>query len=134
MEAVKDLLVGLIRRGPNNQILLTDEGVEILRRLQDLYNSGLTIMEASEALQASVELKQYSGNNNTASLILNRTRENDIEFHSKDTQLIERLISEIEFLRERIRYLEQTQRVDTHQRTEERPQWWESLRGDSNGI
>jgi len=52
IEAVKDLLHDQIRRGPNNQILLTDEGLELLRRLQELYDSGLTISEASGVMQA----------------------------------------------------------------------------------
>ncbi|HBR10422.1 TPA: hypothetical protein DD712_04150 [Candidatus Acetothermia bacterium] len=134
MDAVKDLLAGLIRRGSNNQILIIDEGVEILRRLQDLYDSGLTITEASEALRASFELNAYKANSNINGLISSRSKQGDIAYHSRDAQLIERLISEIEFLRERIRYLEHAQTLDNQQRTEDRPKWWESLRGDSNGI
>ncbi|MFC2099886.1 hypothetical protein ACFLSF_03550 [Candidatus Bipolaricaulota bacterium] len=51
IEAIKDLLREQIRRGPNNQILLTDEGLELLRRLQELYDSGLTISEASGVMR-----------------------------------------------------------------------------------
>ncbi len=134
MEAVKDLLAGLIRRGSNNQILIVDEGVEILRRLQDLYDSGLTITEASEALRASLELDVCKANSNIDSLISNRNKQGDIERHSRDAQLVERLVSEIEFLRERIRYLEHAQTLDNQQCTEDRPKWWEPLRGDSSGI
>ena len=45
IDAIKDLLIDHLRRGPNNQILLTDAGLALLRRLQDLYDSGLTISE-----------------------------------------------------------------------------------------
>lgn len=135
MEVVKDLLSGLIRRGTNNQILIIEEGVEILRRLQDLYNSGLTITEASEALRASLELDATTASRTVDSFISNRNKQENIEPHSHDSQLIERLISEIEFLRERIRYLERVKTEDKQQQQrEDRPQWWERLRGDSNGI
>ena len=52
IEAIKDLLHPHTRRGPNNQILLTDEGLDLLRRLQELYDSGLTISEASGVMRA----------------------------------------------------------------------------------
>jgi hypothetical protein len=53
IEAVRDVLEPHLRRGPNNQILLTDEGLAVLRQLQELYDSGLRMNEASDILRAS---------------------------------------------------------------------------------
>jgi len=58
IEAIKDLLAGDLRRGPNNQILVSDAGLDLLRRLQELYDSGLTLTEASEILRASTYIKE----------------------------------------------------------------------------
>jgi hypothetical protein len=57
IEAIKDILSEYLRRGPNNQILITDDGVALLRRLQDLYDSGLTITEASDVLHSNAAKK-----------------------------------------------------------------------------
>ena len=54
IEAIKDLLLPHIRRGPNNQILLTDDGADLLRRLQELHDSGLTMTEASSIVRTSI--------------------------------------------------------------------------------
>jgi hypothetical protein len=51
IEAVRDLLAGAIRRGPNNQLLVTEEGLAILRSLQALCESGHTLKEAASILR-----------------------------------------------------------------------------------
>lgn len=53
MERIKDLLAEHIRRGPNNQIFLTEPGLEIMRQFQELYDTGLTLAEASQIVRAS---------------------------------------------------------------------------------
>ena len=53
IESIRDVLEPHLRRGPNNQILLADEGLALLRRLQELYDSGLRLTEASDVLRAS---------------------------------------------------------------------------------
>jgi hypothetical protein len=53
IEAVRDVLEPHLRRGPNNQILVTDEGLAVLRQLQELYDAGLRMNEASDVLRAS---------------------------------------------------------------------------------
>lgn len=53
IEAVRDVLDPHLRRGPNNQILLTDDGLALLRQLQELYDSGLRMAEASDVLRAT---------------------------------------------------------------------------------
>ncbi len=53
IESIRDVLEPHLRRGPNNQILLADEGLALLRRLQELYDSGLRLTEASDVIRAS---------------------------------------------------------------------------------
>jgi len=54
IEAVRDVLEPHLRRGPNNQILLSDDGLAMLRQMQELYDSGLTMTEASDVVRATV--------------------------------------------------------------------------------
>lgn len=55
IDAIRDLLVADIRRGPNNQILITDRGLALLRSLQSLCETGHTLKEASNILRYDVE-------------------------------------------------------------------------------
>jgi hypothetical protein len=59
IEAVRDVLEPHLRRGPNNQILLSDDGLAVLRQVQELYDSGLTMTEASDVVRATA-LYQHS--------------------------------------------------------------------------
>ncbi|MEW5826153.1 MAG: hypothetical protein AB1778_04920 [Candidatus Bipolaricaulota bacterium] len=52
IDAVRDLLEPFLRRGPNNQILVADDGLALLRSLQELLDSGLRLTEASQVLQS----------------------------------------------------------------------------------
>ncbi len=126
IEAVKELLAGEIRRGPNNQILLTDAGLGILKRLQDLYDSGLTITQASEVLQANTDFKNSNTFGDSPGLIQNRAKQ------SGNDALIQALKDEIAFLRTRVAYLE----AQLHKRAEksEEPSWWEHLREEIDGA
>jgi hypothetical protein len=58
IEAVRDVLEPHLRRGPNNQILLSDDGLAVLRQVQELYESGLTMTEASDVLRATTLYSQ----------------------------------------------------------------------------
>jgi len=51
IEAVRDLLAGSLRRGPNNQLLVTDDGLALLRDLQALCETGHTLTEAANILR-----------------------------------------------------------------------------------
>lgn len=51
IEAVRDLLAGFLRRGPNNQLLVTDGGLALLRDLQALCEAGHTLTEAANILR-----------------------------------------------------------------------------------
>jgi len=51
IEAVRNLLVATLRRGPNNQILVTADGLGILRDLQSLCETGHTLADAANILR-----------------------------------------------------------------------------------
>ncbi|MCK5827880.1 hypothetical protein KAH43_05075 [Candidatus Bipolaricaulota bacterium] len=53
MERIKDLLAEHIRRGPNNQIFLTEPGLELMKQFQELYDTGLTLAEASTVVRTT---------------------------------------------------------------------------------
>jgi len=126
IEAVKPLLAGELRRGPNNQILITDEGLGILKRLQELYDSGLTIAQASEVLRANYDFNSDNAISDLSGFTQNRMEPGGCE------ELIKALRDEISFLRTRITYLEE----QLHGRTEPRkePAWWEELREEIDGA
>ncbi len=126
IEAVKSLLAGELRRGPNNQILITDEGLGILKRLQDLYDSGLTIAQASEILRSNYDANANSLDRDFSGLISNRADRGSAE------ELVRALKDEIAFLRTRIAYLEE--RLHGRAETEEGPAWWEKLREEIDGA
>ena len=122
IEAIKDILSEYLRRGPNNQILITDDGVALLRRLQDLYDSGLTITEASEVLRSNANKKPLISKTIASGFVSNRMNT------GSDSALIAALKEEIAFLRERVAFLEEERR-GRGDRTRP-PAWWEGLRED----
>ena len=119
VDAIKDLLADHLRRGPNNQILVADPGVELLRRLQELYDSGLTITEASEVLRSTILRNVVSKVEATDRFVRNRTTPEE------RNELVTSLRDEIAFLRERVRHLE-SQRIPESAPTS--PEWWEPLK------
>lgn len=120
IEAIKDVLSDHLRRGPNNQILITEGGVELLRRLQNLYDSGLTITEASEVIRSN-SLIESSLENKTSSSFVQK------QVNAKERgELIAALKEEIAFLRERVAFLEQ--RKEQRQEADKKREWWEKLR------
>jgi len=122
IEAIKDLLAGELRRGPNNQILVSDAGLRLLQRLQELYDSGLTLAEASEILRANADQNLYTENRG-----LSRSTQDRMTPDGRD-RLIAALQEEIAFLRERIAYLES--RLAARPPSDRSPAWWEYLRED----
>ena len=60
IEAVRDLLAADIRRGPNNQLLITEQGLALLRSLQALCETGHTLKEASNILRYEINRKDES--------------------------------------------------------------------------
>jgi len=126
IEAVKDLLAGELRRGPNNQILLTEAGLKILKRLQDLYDSGLTIMQASDVLRSNSEYKKYSLYGDSPAYTSNQANQGASE------ELIAALREEIAFLRARIAFLEE--RLYGQGNEPPRRSWWEELKEEIDGA
>ncbi|MBS3791079.1 hypothetical protein KGY77_00355 [Candidatus Bipolaricaulota bacterium] len=52
IKAVEDVIQPYVKRGENNEILVGEEGVTILTKLQDLYESGLLLSEAAEVVRS----------------------------------------------------------------------------------
>ncbi len=126
IEAVKSLLAPELRRGPNNQILITEAGLGILQRLQELYDSGLTIAQASDVLRSNYDFDDNSKNTDLPGLGSNRVERGASE------ELVRALRDEIAFLRTRVAYLEE----QLHGRAEPEgaPPWWENLREEIDGA
>jgi len=122
IEAIKDILAGELRRGPNNQILVSDAGLRLLQRLQELYDSGLTLAEASEILRANADRTRATKNRNSSRSVQYRATPDERD------RLIAALQGEIAFLRERIAYLEA--RLADRPASNRPPAWWEPLRED----
>ena len=121
IEAIKDLLIAHIRRGPNNQILLTDPGAELLRRLQELHDSGLTMTEASDILRASLYRKDA-----TEKSVSQRIAENAAK-PDETAPLLAALREDLAFLRQRVADLEQRLRPQAEAGHDTAP-WWVFLR------
>ncbi len=126
IDAVKDVLADHLRRGPNNQILLTDEGLGTLRRLQELYDSGLTMAEASEVIRTTADRKGIRNTEESDRYASNPT------IPSPPGVLIDALRDEIAFLRKRVSFLEEELRARARREgeTSEGSAWWERLRGE----
>jgi DNA-binding transcriptional MerR regulator len=121
IEAIKDLLIAHIRRGPNNQILVTDAGAELLRRLQELYDSGLTIAEASELLRVNSYKKDTIEKHVSQRSPPNNTKPD------QTNSAIASLREDIASLRQRVAFLEG--RLLPDRRSErDTVAWWSSLR------
>jgi hypothetical protein len=121
IDAIKDLLIAHTRRGPNNQILLTDAGAELLRRLQELYDSGLTMTEASEILRANIYKKDDAERSVSQHIARNDTKPDQTDSR------IAAVRDELAFLRQRVADLEQRLRSEP-EAGREPPPWWTFLR------
>jgi polyhydroxyalkanoate synthesis regulator phasin len=121
IEAIKDLLIAHIRRGPNNQILLTDAGAELLRRLQELHDNGLTMTEASEVLRSSIYKHER-----TAEAVSQHIAPNAVK-PDQTASRVTALREEVAFLRQRVAYLEARLLSEGEAERESTP-WWHALR------
>jgi len=118
IDAVKDLLTDHLRRGPNNQILLTDDGVAVLRRLQDLYDSGLTISEASDVLRAKPYKDEIMSSRHPSGFAANQAKADH------ESAAIARIERELAALRRRVDALEARREPASPSPA----RWWEALR------
>ena len=121
IEAIKDLLIAHIRRGPNNQILVTDAGAELLRRLQELYDSGLTIAEASELLRVNSYKKDTIEKHVSQRSPPNNTKP------GQTNSAIASLREDIASLRQRVAFLEGRLLPDGRSERDT-VAWWSALR------
>jgi len=125
INAIRDVLGPHLRRGPNNQLLVDDEGVELLRGLQQLSDTGLTLSEASSITRA----KNYK-KDTAADAVLYET-ERSAGKAGRDEAVLQRLCEEVRLLRERLAWLERGGRR-AGEGTASR--WWDGLREEIDGA
>ncbi|MGB9757414.1 MAG: hypothetical protein ACP5LJ_01800 [Candidatus Bipolaricaulaceae bacterium] len=122
IEAIRDLLLPHLRRGPNNQLLLTEEGLRLLRDLQALCETGHTLKEASNILRFRLESDEEANARH-----LGETGKNQEKVGGKGDEgwraLVEHLAQEVRDLSERVRLLEARLQAQTGQKA-----WWERWR------
>lgn len=97
IKAVQDVIQPYVKRGENNEILVGEEGVTILTKLQDLYESGLLLSEAAEVVRSDY-LPEEEDKDSTESY-------GSVSFQTKPkskVDLIDYLLEELEFQRELI--------------------------------
>ncbi len=96
INAIHDILEDHIKRGDNNQLLVNSTGVEMLKRLQDMYESGLLLDEAADIVRSEYPMEGGSGSSEDLSgSDTDQTKAGENEFRRH-------LIEEIEFLRSRL--------------------------------
>lgn len=126
IDSIRDVLAPNLRRGPNNQLLVSDEGVALLRQLQELYDSGLRMTEASEVIKA----KSYSAG--MSDVLVSPGSAPIRTTQQEGTQrLIRSLQDEIAFLRHRVAILEDrlSHETDSADNPKREP-WWARLGED----
>ena len=127
IEAIKDVLAGSLRRGPNNQILIDETGVSLLKQIQDLYDSGLTLKEASGVIRSKAFKKREKPIEDQPSFARNHGKAGNTE------ALIAALKEEIAYLRERVAFLEEYQAHQESATHEQNREWWEFLKEEVDG-
>ncbi len=118
IKAVKEILDPYIKRGENNEILVADEGVSILTKLQDLYESGLLLSEAAEVIRSeysSNEPTKYDTDSYTTTLSQSKP--------GSRSQLVDILLNEIKFQRDLIRSLS-GEGTKSEQKAKKEELWW----------
>jgi len=120
ISAIRGILSSCLRHGPNNQILITKEGLGLLRKLQELYDTGLTLHEASDVIRHSRGVNALTGVH-----IAGSSAQNPVNREQQD-QLVAILRDEIAFLRKRVALLEEGNL--TPGKSEQRHEWWEDMK------
>lgn len=127
IERIKDLLSEYVRRGPNNQIFLTDPGLDLMKQLQELYDTGLTLAEASNVLRATSGLDA-----SLPSAVSSGYRSNAIKPDQTGSELVSALHDELAQIREHIAALENqlSSATDGDASSSDVQPWWSYLRED----
>ncbi len=131
IEAIKDVLSADLRRGPNNQILVTEAGLETLRGLQALCDSGLRMAEASEIIVNKKLLNDSSYIGRTDPFARDEAKPN-APLPALGIEAAATLAAQVEFLRERVASLERASAVRGGER--QARAWWEGLKEDADGA
>jgi DNA-binding transcriptional MerR regulator len=122
IEAIRDLLLPYLRRGPNNQLLLTEEGLHLLHDLQALCETGHTLKEAANILRFKAESDTTISKGQA-----NKTDENRVKVEESEEDgwkaLLGHLAEEVRDLAERVRILEARVLAKEGQMA-----WWERWR------
>jgi len=127
MERIKDLLAEHIRRGPNNQIFLTEPGLEIMRQFQELYDTGLTLAEASTVVRTTSYKYDTS-----ALAVSSRSASNEPKPSQPTSDMTSDLLEEMVLIRTQLAKL-QAQRpssINNPAAPAEVQPWWTYLRED----
>ena len=127
IEAIKDVLADSLRRGPNNQILIDENGISLLKQIQDLYDSGLTLREASSVIRSNAFKKGEIDTKDKPAFTRNQIKEDNTK------ALIAALKGEIAYLRERVTFLEERRSNREAVPDIQRPEWWEFLKEEVDG-
>jgi len=129
IERIKDLLSEHIRRGPNNQIFLTGPGLDLMKQLQELYDTGLTLAEASQVLRANAD-----SNNRSSFPVSSTQRSNATKPDQAISELASALRDELTQIRKHITALEKRLPLpaDSETSSDDVQPWWSYLREDVN--
>lgn len=114
IEAIRDLLAADIRRGPNNQILITDQGLTLLRSLQALCGSGHTLKKASNIMRYEHEQETKSFIEDVSETGGKLRKQDETGWRA----LVEHLAAQVRALEQRVADLEARQHGQAHQ------PWW----------
>jgi len=122
IEAIRDLLLPHLRRGPNNQLLLTEEGLRLLHDLQALCETGHTLKEAANILRFKAE-----SDTKISKAFVKETGKNQVKVEEAEEDgwkaLVGHLAAEVRDLAERVRILEARVLAKEGQMA-----WWERWR------
>ena len=127
IERIRDLLSQYIRRGPNNQIFLTDPGLDLMKQLQELYDTGLTLSEASDVLRVKSDINIVS-----PTTVLASYRSNDMKQDQTAFEQASALRDELTLIRKHIAALEKqlSSSPDGEIPSADVRPWWSYLRED----
>ena len=134
IEAIKDVLSADLRRGPNNQILVTEAGLETLRGLQALCDTGLRLAEASVIIASKQSLHDDSPTGRGDRFARDEAKQNAAlpGLGIEAAATLATLAAQVEFLRERVASLERASAVRGGER--QARAWWEGLKEDADGA
>ena len=119
VKAIQDIIEDYIKRGENNEILVSDSGVKLLKRLQELYESGLLLNEAANVLRTEYESNRKNGDNTDP-------------YKSEINQLEESKSAALKVMHDELKYLRKIVMDDEKRKEEERSsyeygdldKWW----------